>query len=256
MKVMSFSSGGSTRRIYGWVSIIWFTSAVSVTVSEEVELLALSEVAARCGDNVTLTCDATLPDKSVIKHFAWEAGNKTCQIDNDIHDSEFLCESRVNTHTHQLTLTLLNVMPVDERRYLCKLRTVQGTKSATTFVKVHECFGSVITSINWTHAESRFNGVYPSGIIHWFQGGVNLTDSTSTDEVKGHDGRYDVWSTLDVQKGDLNQPYTCKLWIPSEGRYFQSLDLYSKKPQESSGNIVKLQWICIMVEFMMVKFMS
>lgn len=101
------------------------------------ELLALSEVAARCGDNVTLTCDATLPDKSVIKHFAWEAGNKTCQIDNDIHDSKFLCESRVNTHTHQLTLTLLNVMPVDERRYLCKLRTVQGTKSATTFVKVH-----------------------------------------------------------------------------------------------------------------------
>lgn len=85
---------------------------------------------------------------------------------------------------------------------------------------------------------------------------MNLTDSTSTDEVKGHDGRYDVWSILDVQKGDLNQPYTCKLWIPSEGRYFQSLDLYSKKPQESSGNIVKLQWICIMVEFMMVKFMS
>ncbi|KAM8723542.1 uncharacterized protein AB9X84_003492 [Acanthopagrus schlegelii] len=253
MKVMSFSSGGRTRHVYVWVSIIWFTSAVSITASEEVEPFVLSEVAGQCGDNVTLTCHVTL-QKSDMKHFAWEAGNKTCQIDNDKHDSEFLCESTVNTHTHTLTLTLLNVMPVDEGRYLCKLRTVQGTKSATTLVKVHGCIGSWHTSINGPHAECRFSGVYPSGIIHWFRGDVNVTNSTSTDEVKDHNGRYDVWSTLDVQKGDPSQLYMCKLWMPSEGKYSQ--EQHIKKPQESSGNMVKLQWISIMVEVMMVKFMS
>lgn len=253
-KVMSLYPGVRTRHGHAWISIICFTLAV--TVSDGVELQTISQVAARCGENVTLTCEATL-HHSDITLFTWLVRNKTCQYGDLKPDPELLCASSAPTsQTHVLTVTLLNVMPVNQGSYLCKLRSKVGVKSATTLVTVVDCSGSSNSFINESHAKCWFSGVYPSGVIHWFQGDVNLTNSASTEEEEDQHGRYKVWSTIDVQKGNSSQPYNCSLWIPSVGKYTSSRQLANVKGQKSSGSVVRLQGIFIMVEIMMLKLMT
>ncbi|XP_031176932.1 uncharacterized protein LOC116065510 isoform X1 [Sander lucioperca] len=255
---MSFSSDARTQHVFGWVSIIWFTSAVSIAGSQRVELQTISQVAARCGENVTLTCDAKPSGQLKIFNFIWLAKNKSmCQYPEGQTYPEVLCESTDQPPHHSLTLTLLNVMPVDEGTYLCKLQSDLGAPSEKTVVTVQDCLGSFDSSINESHAECWFSGVYPSGTISWFQGDVNLTDPASTREEVDHLGLYNVSSTIDVQKGNLSQPYTCSLWIASARKHLQSQQLpVVKKQTESSGSMVNLQWICVMVEIMMVKCMT
>lgn len=206
-----------------------------------------------------------------------------CQYPEGQTYPEVLCESTDQPPHHSLTLTLLNVMPVDEGTYLCKLQSDLGAPSEKTVVTVQgklqrfnickyillivlkktktliftDCLGSFDSSINESHAECWFSGVYPSGTISWFQGDVNLTDPASTREEVDHLGLYNVSSTIDVQKGNLSQPYTCSLWIASARKHLQSQQLpVVKKQTESSGSMVNLQWICVMVEIMMVKCMT
>lgn len=85
---------------------------------------------------------------------------------------------------------------------------------------------------------------------------MNLTDSARTLEEEDQHGRYKVCSTLDVQRGNLSQPYECSLWIPSAGKYLASRKLHMVKAQKSSGDLVKLQWLFIMVELLMVTFVT
>lgn len=107
------------------------------TVSQGVELRTTPPVAAVCGENVTLTCEATLARQLDIKFFAWLVGNKTvCKHKDGQPDPEVLCESTAGTLNHTLTLTLINMTPVNQGKYLCKLRSNQGIKSATTYVTV------------------------------------------------------------------------------------------------------------------------
>lgn len=107
------------------------------SVGDDVKLQTISQVAARCGENVTLTCEATLSHQSDITLFTWLFRNKTCQYGDRRPDPEVLCESTAKTpQTHSLTLTLLNVMPVSRGNYICKLRSKVGASSATTVVSV------------------------------------------------------------------------------------------------------------------------
>lgn len=118
------------------VLCFWTLSSLYYSVSQGVALQTISQVAARCGENVTLTCEATLSQQLDIKLFAWVAKNKTCHYEDHQPDPEVLCESTAKTPQHRLTLTLLNVMPVNQGEYLCKLRSKLGVKSATTVVTV------------------------------------------------------------------------------------------------------------------------
>ncbi|XP_078125420.1 cell adhesion molecule 3-like isoform X2 [Sander vitreus] len=235
-----------------------FLSCVGVPGSRHVELQTISQVAAQCGENVTLTCDAKPSGQLKIFNFIWLAKNKSlCQYPEGQTSPEVLCESTDQSPHHSLTLTLLNVMPVDEGTYLCKLQSDLGAPSEKTVVTVQDCLGSFDSSINESHAECWFSGVYPSGTIFWFQGDVNLTDPAGTREEVNHLGLYNVSSTIDIQKGNLSQPYTCSLWIASARKPLWSQQLpVVEKQTGSSGSMVNLQWICVMVEIMMVKCMT
>ncbi|KAK9534820.1 hypothetical protein VZT92_007241 [Zoarces viviparus] len=244
---MSFSSDVMTRHVFGWVSILWLTSAVSIAASQGVTLETISQVFARCGDNVTLTCDAS--SSGDVKSFSWLAKNKSvCQY-GDNGSSEFLCES--SAQPYRLTLSLLNVMPVDQGTHICKLHSTSGAKSNTTHVTVQDCVGSYGSSINGSHAECWFTGVYPIGTVHWLQGDVNFTLSASTQAEKDPHGRFNVSSSIRVKKGNLNQPYECSLWIPSARKLLSSQRIpLVEKQIRSSGCTVTLQWICMMVGIM------
>ncbi|XP_049925376.1 uncharacterized protein LOC126405615 [Epinephelus moara] len=252
---MSFSSGVRTQHVFGWVSIIWFMSAVCIIVSESVELQTISQIAAQCGNNVTLKCDAVSSHQLDIRSFEWLARDKSvCQNGHGQPDRKVLCERG----DHSLTLTLLNVMPDDQGTYLCKLRSTSGSGSKNTVVTVQDCLGSVGSSINESYAECWFTEVYPDSTVHWFQGDVNLTDLAVTQEAVDNQQYNYVSSKIVVQKGNLSQPYECSLWIPSTGKYLsnQQLHMVQKLVVNSSENMVKLQWICMIVGIMMVKFMA
>lgn len=249
IKVVRFSSGVRTCTVFSWVHIIWFTSAVGIAVSGDVKLGVKSEVTAQCGENVTLPCETTL-SRSDIRHFSWMAKNKMCPNDGQA-DPDLLCESTTTSSHHRLTLTLLNVMPIHQGSYLCKIRAIVGADSANTTVTVQNCNGSSNFSIDESHAKCGFYGVYPRGIIHWFHGDVNLTDSVSTPEEDQH-GRYNVLSTIAIQKSNPSQALYCSLWIPADGKYLSSILVQGK----SSGSMIRPQWICILVEIIMVTFMK
>lgn len=82
------------------------------------------DLTSRCGDNVTLKCEATVPPQEEIKQFSWVHPNKSCQY-QDQHRKPW-CESVGEHPRWSLALTLANVMPVDQGEYLCKLHSTMG----------------------------------------------------------------------------------------------------------------------------------
>lgn len=117
--------------------VILIQSSFHFSVTDSVDLQISPDVVARCGENVTLTCNVT-SKLSKITLFDWMGVHKTKLTRKDPQsDPEVLCQNTTNG----LSLTLLNVMPVDQGEYLCKLHSTQGTTDAKTVVKVRgECF--------------------------------------------------------------------------------------------------------------------
>ncbi|XP_071371518.1 programmed cell death 1 ligand 1-like [Centroberyx affinis] len=274
-KELSFILRARTEFVLGWVSIVWFTSIVgssnvihlsnntfSRQSTRELELQTSPQVVAQCGKNVTLECDVSSSSEFDIKKFAWMTAESKhlCQLEDGKLDHKVLCESKaepLNKHRHRLTLTLTNMMPANQGEYICKLYSSLGVENRRTVVTLEECLGSFDFSNNQSHVECQFHGVYPNGTVHWLQGSSNLTDSATTQTEQDQHGLYNVTSTLKVQPGDMSQPYTCSLWIPASMKYLSSQKLDVVKPpipDTSSGSSVKLQWICIMVGTLMVKF--
>ncbi|XP_068434841.1 uncharacterized protein [Clinocottus analis] len=250
MKAMSFSSGVKTGRAVGWVSVLWFSSAVAIAASQGVTLRTDAQVVTRCGQNVTLTCDANSSRRLDIKLFSWLDTNNKSVCDGDgWHDPEVACERTTpQPLVHTLSLTLLNVMPAHQGEYACKLRSTFGAKSSRTTVTVQDCVERYGSSIQESHAECWFSGVYPIGTVHWVQGDVNFTHSASTLQQMGRHGRYNVSSTIEVKEGSLNQPYECTLWIPSDRKLLASQTLHPiEKLVRSSGGRASLQGVCVMV---------
>lgn len=107
------------------------------TVTQGVELQTTPQVTARCGEDVTLTCEATIPRQSEIKFFAWLVRSETvCEHEDGQPDPVGRCKSTTDNSYRRLTLTLNNVIPVNEGKYFCKLRSNLGVKFATTDVTV------------------------------------------------------------------------------------------------------------------------
>ncbi|XP_017283582.1 uncharacterized protein LOC108242932 [Kryptolebias marmoratus] len=239
-------SAARMHRGFIWGLILCFCLAARVTGKVDVDLQAKSWVFAKCGENVNLTCNATSSqpwDKDMkIKKFIWMFGNKTmCHYEQNHTESEFQCESIQDTFSHTITLTLNNVMPADEGKYLCKFHSTEGAKDSVSQLRIQDCLENSGTSRNTTYAECFFEGVYPSGVVHWYQGDTNLTTDVSTQETKDKRNHFNIRSSIKLKKESLSEPYNCSLWIPSLGRYLATSEV------NSSAALIKLQWVCVVV---------
>ncbi|KAL6102683.1 uncharacterized protein ACO6RY_02244 [Pungitius sinensis] len=248
MKVMGFSCDGTTRRVSGWVSILGFISAVGIAVSRGLELNTTPHVVATCGEKVTLPCVASSPGQLNIRSFLWMAKNESvCSLEHVVPGVG--CQHA--TSDHSLNLTLLEVMPVHQGDYFCKVRSTQGTQSGTTTVTVEDCLGRSGSSVNESHAQCWFSGVYPVGSIRWSQGGAPLAGPASARVEVDRRGRYNVSSATEARPGESSEPYECSLWIPSARKTLSSQQVLLVKGQlGSSGSPVQLAWACAMVGVM------
>lgn len=237
-------------------ALIWFTLAVT---SRAVKLWTTPQVAARCGENVTLACIASSSDQIDKKLFSWVAvGRKVlCQYGGHDGDAEALCESGAEPE-HSLNVTLVNIMPVHQGKYLCKLHSQKGMQTAATEVKIQECFGSGTSSSNGSHATCSYGGVYPDGEVHWHSRGADLTASAHTTKEKNRHDLSVITSTIRVQDGDS---YNCSLWLPDAMKYVSRQELHvpglrrSSENKGASGSLAPLYWLVVMVEIAIVSFM-
>ncbi|XP_029946506.1 selection and upkeep of intraepithelial T-cells protein 2-like [Salarias fasciatus] len=256
IKAMSFSSAVRTPEpcVFTWVSIFGLISAVGVAVCQAVQLRTAPRVAAHCGQNVTLTCDVNSSQQLNIKQFRWLRKGTVCEYERDQTGQELQCETtKTEPSHHRLTLTLINLRPIDAGTYTCRLHSSQGVKNNTTVVEVQECRGNLTHFMNGSLAECSFRGVYPGGVVHWFQGEANLTDSCSTKQEVDQQGLYNVMSMIEVERGNSTQPYNCSLWTPSLRRYHSWMQLPLVKDMGSSGSAAGLKWACLLMEVIMLK---
>lgn len=103
------------------------------------ELQTSPRVVAQCGKNVTLTCDASSSDQINIIKVMWLAANVSymCPSQDGNPGAGGLCESKaVTLNKHSFTLTLNNMMPVNQGEYICKLHSTSGIEHSKTFVTV------------------------------------------------------------------------------------------------------------------------
>ncbi|XP_061567826.1 uncharacterized protein LOC133422002 [Cololabis saira] len=238
----------------GFVQILIFWFIPAVCDSAIITLETKPHVEATCGENVTLTCKASFSNQENVKiiKFQWlHAGRNMCANEDKDTDDLFRC-GRTNTNSHhELTLILTKIKPIQEGQYLCKIHTSVGVENIKANVVTKDCIGNSTTSMNQTHATCSFRGNYPSGVVHWFQGDVNITDGVSTQAERDEDGFYDFQSTLDTEGRNLSQPLSCSLWMPSMGKYVVNL---RSNALSSSGSIIQLQWVCVLLEIIMMSY--
>lgn len=94
------------------------------------------------------------------------------------------------------------------------------------------CYDPPVLQVNESQAFCCFTGVYPRGFIHWFQGEVNLTDSSVQLLDVEDKGRYNICSALPTERGNLTQSFVCSLWSSS---YLFSV---SKRYNPSKENVL------------------
>ncbi|XP_032443797.1 uncharacterized protein LOC116735802 [Xiphophorus hellerii] len=234
-----------TRLGFVWVSIFWFTLAVSISVSQCKQLDTESNVNRTCGENVTLNCSASvamLKGSKVVK-FDWQHKNTTlCQYMNNTSTSKIQCNFTNTTSELTLSLTILNIIPSDEGVYHCKLHSLGAHANGQSHLSVGDCFGK--PGKDTPPDQCSFDEVYPIADIHWFQGDVNLTDGTETKQSVDDKGYFTVQSRAPTEKGTQKLPYNCSLWMPSRNTYISSRLV-------SSGSAAQLQWICIIMGILM-----
>ncbi|XP_041853299.1 uncharacterized protein LOC121647706 [Melanotaenia boesemani] len=268
IRALKFSPASRMHHGFAWVSIFCFTSVVNAAVSQSMQLQIRPQVTARCGENVTLMCNFSSlkqMDVQLIK-LSLLADNKTekCEYKNDQADGNVRCESTDKDSYQTLAMILTNIMPVSEGKYLCKVATNVGVLYNHTYVKVQDCSGSSDSFRNASHAVCSFSGIHPSGVVHWFWEDNNITNATITQQDRGQHGLYNILSTIREEEDKLNYPYKCLLWIPSLNKYLSSQEVTSSVSQKvkssesqegnSSETAVKLHWICIVVEILMLNF--
>ncbi|XP_035988093.1 uncharacterized protein LOC118560775 [Fundulus heteroclitus] len=248
--IMAKRSCGASWIRLGFVraSIFWVLLAVLIPVAEGKQLDTLPKVTASCGEQVTLTCNASaslLKDVNVVK-FNWQFKNTTlCQYESkDVNSDKIRCKS-TNTTSGGLTLsmTILNIIPKDEGVYLCKLHTTGAAANGQSHVKVEDCVGSSDDSMDNNTARCSFDRVFPAGVVHWYQGDANLTKTSKTENIPAAEDFFKVVSEIPAK--EASQSLNCSLWMPSTNIYVAS------RLVTSSGSISHLQWICMMVGIFM-----
>lgn len=70
------------------------------------------------------------------------------------------------------------------------------------------CFGSSKITGNGSHLTCQFKGVYPSASVLWFQNNT-ITANSTIQKTAG--GLYDYSSSISLDEGNRDQPYSCVL---------------------------------------------
>ncbi|XP_075999079.1 uncharacterized protein LOC142992495 isoform X2 [Genypterus blacodes] len=129
------------RIIVVLVSLIWLTSAVSNGNATPVLELRTSPpvVVAQCGETVTLTCNASSSNQFHIIKAMWLGANVSymCPSQDPDIGAGGLCERKADSlNKYSFTLTLANMMPVNQGQYICKLYSSSGIENSITYVTV------------------------------------------------------------------------------------------------------------------------
>ncbi|KAM8824219.1 uncharacterized protein ACB058_020540 [Synchiropus picturatus] len=189
--------------------------AFSSAVSKEVQLDAATEVEARCGENLKLTCN-TSTEVSDMKLFTWSAkGRVSCDRENKTD----VCQMRSGDGLQTLSMTITNISTSDFGKYLCKLHTRFDTLSRVTQLTVTDCAVKNRSHINATFAVCQFSDVKMHPEVHWFVDGKNLTGSASEHLTRQDSGFFDITSS--IMQTRLRRRHKCMLWSVPEGRYLE-----------------------------------
>lgn len=254
---------------------MWLCWSLPYSLRADIYLKTTPDKVARCGDNVTLTCDASSYMSLDVKSFSWTGQNKTlCDTMVNV-DSAVGCQMETHGSLHKLTLRLFNIMPIHQGKYVCKFRSQVGVNSSTSFISVQgefarfshvylpcfdssrglfispDCLGSQNYLANESVASCWFHGVYSRGEIHWFKGDERLTSLGSKEDLDQY-GRYNIISTIKAQDSTGNQTYNCSLWITQLKKYVSVQEVVMVKP--SSGSKFKLHWLCVTLHVILVTF--
>ncbi|KAL2087205.1 hypothetical protein ACEWY4_018264 [Coilia grayii] len=183
-------------------------------------------VSPHCHDHTTMICNIDSHQEPTVIYFAWINPEGTVLCELDTHGRVINHNSRVNCtyRDKQLVLTIHDVIPLNEGKYHCKLRSSLGVKSAVTDLKLKECHHRLHHHTQGSNVTCWARGVYPEAHIHWFQGPQNLTHlSVAHPSSQADDGTYEVVSTL------LHHPtsaFKCSLWSPTSVRYLTSTEMH------------------------------
>nr|XP_049600852.1 uncharacterized protein LOC125983537 [Syngnathus scovelli] len=228
-------------------SITWLAMAFATT---DVVMETTPNKTAGCRDNVTLICEvnsAKLLNVKDVKLFSWNDPNSISLCNTTVNTS--MCRYETDGSFHKLSVTIFDIMPIHEGKYLCKLHSKMGTKYSATFITVQGCLGSQDYFVNNSMATCKFNGVYSWGDIHWFEGDQEL--NSSLNGVVDEYGRYDIMSAIEVQSG--NHTYYCKLWMYDLRRYVSTQKVVTDL-KNSFGSKGEHQWICMLLPAILVTF--
>ncbi|XP_057673382.1 uncharacterized protein LOC130904556 [Corythoichthys intestinalis] len=249
IKTRMFSSGLSAI-VINWFSIMWFTLAVA---TRGMDLKTTPDTEAHCGDNVTLTCNATSTMLLDVKSFHWIGQNKTlCGTEVSHKYPAVVCSNETwRSHNH-LNMKIVNIMLNHQGKYLCKFRSQVGVYERPTFVTVKDCFGNQDYTINESIAECWFYGGFSNGEIHWFKGADKLTDTKSIKQIDDHNGRYNFTSIL--KSPEENQNYSCSLWIPELKEYVYNQSVVMIKDLTSSSGR-NFQWIYMLYPILVIQYL-
>nr|XP_015830578.2 uncharacterized protein LOC107395668 [Nothobranchius furzeri]XP_054607797.1 uncharacterized protein LOC107395668 [Nothobranchius furzeri] len=232
--------------------LLWLLSATSLTKQDSVRLKVSPIIAAQCDTRVFLYCNASSSQPGLsIKYMDWSQDVQLCSV-NEKGD---LSTNNVSTDFHckyqegQLTLVLHRALPLksgNSSRYVCKLRSNQGTLHEYTTVQLQECCGRVESSLSSRGPNCTFSNVYPDGDVHWFQGSQNLSDgSVSQSTAKSVDNGWLTiysWLTISGQETRSDVPYNCSLKSPMSDKYIASslvpklIPIKGKSQEQSTPN--------------------
>ncbi|XP_051573653.1 uncharacterized protein LOC127452307 [Myxocyprinus asiaticus] len=220
----------------------------SVNCEGAIELHTYKKQMINCNEKTVLQCNISSSRNFDIIYTHWkkDKDNFECYPRSSEGPSGFEC----NYTKEILTLTILRPTPANMGTYFCNLRTNTGHDSENINVFIGgECIGEFSHQmVGSNQMQCSFNGIYPDGIINWFQNDKNLTSySNITRHQTNSDGTFSITSILNIQ--DKQERYNCSLWSLKNGQYlkiqqFEVPDVISS-PISRMSRLNCLHWLLL-----------
>ncbi|XP_051995941.1 uncharacterized protein LOC127653328 [Xyrauchen texanus] len=220
----------------------------SVNCEGDINLHAFNEQRINCNEKTVLQCNISSSVNFDIISTNWKKYKNTFECDP--RSSEGPSGFECNYTKEILTLTILRPTPANTGTYSCNLKTNSGHDSKKIDVLIEgECIGEFSHQmVKSNQIQCAFNGIYPDGIINWFQNDKNLTSySYITRHQNNSDGTFSITSILNVQ--DEQERYNCSLWSLKNGQYlknqqFEVPDVISS-PRSRMSRLHCLHWLLL-----------